>query len=196
MYPRFQGCCCPHLFLPLWAKPSFRMDFSPQHHLKSIWQYQLDFYATLFEWSCNAVNAMAAALNTFYMKHGFYFLNNKVWQSLFSCSLVYSIFCSLTGQQNPWALSLWLGLYCTVAGCSLYAGWVKVRESLTASDQMLQPVDAPPVIAKNDPDESNMVECMCVLQHSMSCIFWWYKFWMAPQRVCAISIYLQETYSY
>ena len=38
----------------------------------------LDFYAALFERSCDAVNAMAAAMNTFYMKRGFYFLNDKV----------------------------------------------------------------------------------------------------------------------
>lgn len=38
----------------------------------------LDFYAALFERSCDAVNAMAAALNTFYTKRGFHFVNNKV----------------------------------------------------------------------------------------------------------------------
>jgi len=38
----------------------------------------LDFYSALFERSCDAVNAMAAALNTFYTKRGFYFLSDKV----------------------------------------------------------------------------------------------------------------------
>ena len=38
----------------------------------------LDFYTALFERSCDAVNAMAAALNTFYTKHGFHFVNEKV----------------------------------------------------------------------------------------------------------------------
>jgi len=38
----------------------------------------LDFYAALFERSCDAVNAMAAALNTLYTKRGFYFLNGNV----------------------------------------------------------------------------------------------------------------------
>jgi hypothetical protein len=38
----------------------------------------LDFYSALFERSCDAVNAMAAALNMFYTKHGFYFLSDKV----------------------------------------------------------------------------------------------------------------------
>ena len=41
----------------------------------------LDFYVALFERSCDAVNAMAAALNTFYARRGFYFLNNKVRES-------------------------------------------------------------------------------------------------------------------
>jgi len=43
----------------------------------------LDFYAALFVRSCDAVNAMAAALNTFYTKPGFYFLNEKVQQWYF-----------------------------------------------------------------------------------------------------------------
>jgi hypothetical protein len=38
----------------------------------------LDFYAALFERSCDAVNAMAVALNTLYTKCGFYFLNGNV----------------------------------------------------------------------------------------------------------------------
>jgi len=39
----------------------------------------LDFYAALFERSAMQLNnAMAAALNTFYTKRGFYFLNEKV----------------------------------------------------------------------------------------------------------------------
>jgi len=38
----------------------------------------LDFYAALFERSCDAVNAMAAALNTFYKRRGYNLLNRKV----------------------------------------------------------------------------------------------------------------------
>jgi hypothetical protein len=38
----------------------------------------LDFYSALFERSCDAVNAMAAALNTFYIRRGFFLLNGKV----------------------------------------------------------------------------------------------------------------------
>ncbi|KAF8178009.1 hypothetical protein BJ912DRAFT_856565, partial [Pholiota molesta] len=37
----------------------------------------LDFYSALFERSCDAVNAMAAALNTFYIRRGFYLVNSK-----------------------------------------------------------------------------------------------------------------------
>ena len=38
----------------------------------------LDFYSALFERSCDAVNAMAAALNTFYNRRGFFLTNDKV----------------------------------------------------------------------------------------------------------------------
>ncbi|KAF9479003.1 hypothetical protein BDN70DRAFT_807721 [Pholiota conissans] len=37
----------------------------------------LDFYSALFERSCDAVNAMATALNTFYSRRGFFLLNGK-----------------------------------------------------------------------------------------------------------------------
>jgi hypothetical protein len=38
----------------------------------------LNFYHALFERSCDAVNAMAAALNTFYRRRGFHMFNKKV----------------------------------------------------------------------------------------------------------------------
>lgn len=38
----------------------------------------LDFLNALFEHSCEAVNAQASALNTFYGRRGFRLLNNKV----------------------------------------------------------------------------------------------------------------------
>lgn len=38
----------------------------------------LDFYHALFERSCDAINAMATALNTFYGRRGFTLLNTKV----------------------------------------------------------------------------------------------------------------------
>ncbi|KAG6907112.1 hypothetical protein DXG01_010488 [Tephrocybe rancida] len=37
----------------------------------------LDFYGALFERSCDAVNALAGALNTFYKRHGFILVNAK-----------------------------------------------------------------------------------------------------------------------
>ena len=42
----------------------------------------LDFYHALFERSCDAVNAMASVLNTFYMRRGFILLNKKVCSSI------------------------------------------------------------------------------------------------------------------
>ncbi|KAH0580597.1 hypothetical protein H2248_002089 [Termitomyces sp. 'cryptogamus'] len=39
----------------------------------------LDFYCALFEKSCNAVNAMASALNLFYARRGFVVLNKQGW---------------------------------------------------------------------------------------------------------------------
>jgi hypothetical protein len=38
----------------------------------------LEFYHALFERSCDAVNAMAAALHSFYSRRGFHMLNSKV----------------------------------------------------------------------------------------------------------------------
>ncbi len=35
----------------------------------------LDFYAALFERSCDAVNALATALNHFYIRRGFFLVN-------------------------------------------------------------------------------------------------------------------------
>ncbi|KAM6496638.1 hypothetical protein JOM56_007111, partial [Amanita muscaria] len=49
----------------------------------------LDFYQALFERSCDAVQAMAAALNTFYTRRGFILLSKKVCPRhyIFHCSL-------------------------------------------------------------------------------------------------------------
>jgi hypothetical protein len=47
----------------------------------------LDFFRALFERSCDAVNAMASALNTFYNRRGFRFLNKEVSCNLVSFSL-------------------------------------------------------------------------------------------------------------
>lgn len=45
----------------------------------------LDFYQALFERSCDAVNAMASALNTYYTRRGYILLNNKVPFSPLKC---------------------------------------------------------------------------------------------------------------
>ncbi|KAF8912797.1 hypothetical protein CPB84DRAFT_1742262 [Gymnopilus junonius] len=44
----------------------------------------LDFYSTLFEHSCDAVNAMATALNTFYNRQGYFLVNVKHYSSEFN----------------------------------------------------------------------------------------------------------------
>ncbi|RDB30958.1 hypothetical protein Hypma_000078 [Hypsizygus marmoreus] len=53
----------------------------------------LDFYQALFERSCDAVNAMAAALNTFYAQRGYIWLNakGKHVQDAFRRALGYAI---------------------------------------------------------------------------------------------------------
>ncbi|KIJ09173.1 hypothetical protein PAXINDRAFT_37529, partial [Paxillus involutus ATCC 200175] len=38
----------------------------------------LAFYRTLFEWSCDAINALASALQTHYIRRGFQVLNKAV----------------------------------------------------------------------------------------------------------------------
>ncbi|RDB15038.1 hypothetical protein Hypma_005430 [Hypsizygus marmoreus] len=50
---------------------------SPTHPRMAISVAVLDFYQALFERSCDAVNAMAAALNSFYTRRGFIMLNSK-----------------------------------------------------------------------------------------------------------------------
>jgi hypothetical protein len=42
----------------------------------------LDFYHALFERTCDAVTAMANALNTFYTRRGFILRNRKVCTSM------------------------------------------------------------------------------------------------------------------
>ncbi|KIM52037.1 hypothetical protein SCLCIDRAFT_142099, partial [Scleroderma citrinum Foug A] len=47
----------------------------------------LSFYRALFERSCDAVNALAAALSTYYSRQGFRVTNHKV-----SCAIPHLIF--------------------------------------------------------------------------------------------------------
>ncbi|GLB45913.1 hypothetical protein LshimejAT787_3800020 [Lyophyllum shimeji] len=50
---------------------------APSYPRMAISIHLLDFYQALFEKSCDAVNAMASALNTFYTRRGFVLLNKK-----------------------------------------------------------------------------------------------------------------------
>ena len=62
----------------------------------------LDFYRALFERSCDAITAIAAALHTFYTRRGYVLLTKKV-----SCHPLYitSIDEILTGYTNQRCLS-------------------------------------------------------------------------------------------
>lgn len=46
----------------------------------------LDFYHALFERSCDAINALAAALSTYYTRRGFRVTNHKVSDGVPLCS--------------------------------------------------------------------------------------------------------------
>jgi len=46
----------------------------------------LSFYRALFERSCDAVNALAAALSTYYARRGFRVANRKVSNITLLCS--------------------------------------------------------------------------------------------------------------
>ncbi|KAF8232839.1 hypothetical protein L208DRAFT_1423035 [Tricholoma matsutake] len=50
---------------------------APTYPCTAVSVHLLDFYQALFKWSCDAVNAMASALNTFYIQRGFILLNKK-----------------------------------------------------------------------------------------------------------------------
>ncbi|KAG6890858.1 hypothetical protein C0992_012244 [Termitomyces sp. T32_za158] len=68
-------CTCEDLLHVLVSNGLF--PTAPQHPRIAISIHLLDFYRALFERSCDAVNAMASALNTFYARRGFVLLNKK-----------------------------------------------------------------------------------------------------------------------
>lgn len=70
------GCQCQDTLQVLVANGLF--PAAPSHPNVAISIHLLDFYHALFEKSCDAVNAMASALNTFYTRRGFILLNSKV----------------------------------------------------------------------------------------------------------------------
>lgn len=51
---------------------------APSYPRMAISVHLLDFYRALFERSCDAVNAMARALNTFYARRGYIITDKKV----------------------------------------------------------------------------------------------------------------------
>ncbi|KIM38191.1 hypothetical protein M413DRAFT_30325 [Hebeloma cylindrosporum] len=133
--------CCPQALAQVLVRNGL-FPTAPSQIRMAISIELLDFYAALFERSCDAVNAMAAALNTFYTKRGFHFLNNKneKIREPFRRGLGYA--------------AQWLdGLRVLIER--------RVEDALTASDQILQQ-DAASTLQKNDLE--NLSECMRILR--------------------------------
>jgi CxC1 like cysteine cluster associated with KDZ transposases len=70
------GCECQTILQVLVANGLF--PTSPTSPRMAVSIDLLNFYHALFERSCEAINALAAALNTFYNRRGFILLNRKV----------------------------------------------------------------------------------------------------------------------
>ena len=70
------ACKCEDLLQVLVSHRLFPM--SPLKPRMAISINLLNLYHALFERSCDAVNALAAALNTYYTRRGFVLLNSKV----------------------------------------------------------------------------------------------------------------------
>ena len=73
----------------------------------------LDLYTAIFERSCDAVNAMAAALNSLYTWRGFYLVDDQVWMLQFQRVVVLT--CILTGSEVPRTIQERIGLCIPVA---------------------------------------------------------------------------------
>lgn len=65
----------------------------------------LNFYHALFERSCDAVNAMAGAMNTFYTRRGFVLLDKHV--SDFISLGLNSLITGFAGQTHKGCISTW-----------------------------------------------------------------------------------------
>ncbi|KJA14936.1 hypothetical protein HYPSUDRAFT_412056 [Hypholoma sublateritium FD-334 SS-4] len=72
---KIEHCACQNLAKTLVRNGLF--PTAPDQIRMAISIELLDFYSALFERSCDAVNAMAAALNTFYNRRGLFLVNNK-----------------------------------------------------------------------------------------------------------------------
>lgn len=73
----------------------------------------LDFYGALFERSCDAVNAMAAALNTFYTRRGYFLVNPKVQYNLDDLNVTHIT--NIPGRAFQRAIPSGSGIRCSVA---------------------------------------------------------------------------------
>lgn len=76
-----ESCECVDIFHVLVSNGLF--PTSPLRPRMAVSINLLDFYDALFERSCDAVNAMASALNTYYTRRGFVLLNAQVGLPLF-----------------------------------------------------------------------------------------------------------------
>ncbi|KAG2092122.1 uncharacterized protein F5147DRAFT_657744 [Suillus discolor] len=62
---------------PQLPKSSSSMVSSPLHPPSLVWQFPLTFYQALFERSCDAINALASALKTYYSRRGFQMMDKQ-----------------------------------------------------------------------------------------------------------------------
>lgn len=69
---------CKCQFIPAFLVHNGMFPTSPQRPNMAVSIPLLEFCRALFERSCDAVNALAAALNTLYTRRGFYLVNRKV----------------------------------------------------------------------------------------------------------------------
>lgn len=70
------SCQCQDILIVLLTNGLF--PTAPTSPRMAVSVFLLDFYAALFERSCDAINALASALNTFYKRRGFVPINRKV----------------------------------------------------------------------------------------------------------------------
>jgi hypothetical protein len=71
-----ESCECVDMFQVMVSNGLF--PTSPSKPRMAVSISLLDFYDALFQRSCDAVNAMASALNSHYSRRGFVLLNTKV----------------------------------------------------------------------------------------------------------------------
>lgn len=82
------SCECEDIFQVLVSNGLF--PTAPVFPRMAVAIHLLDFYQALFERSCDAVNAMASALNTYYTRRGYIILNKKVSNANVTCHDTYT----------------------------------------------------------------------------------------------------------